>query len=46
MPYFRTFDSFPPGYLNLNKTTAKSRQIRAREQTAELVMESGSKSRV
>ena len=32
MPYFKTFDSFPPGNLNLNKTTAKSRQIRAREQ--------------
>ena len=28
MPYFKTFDSFPPGNLSLNQTTAKSRQIR------------------
>ena len=25
MPYFKTFDSFPPGNLNLNQTTAKSK---------------------
>ena len=42
MPYFKTFDSFPPGNLNLNQTTAKSRQIRAREHTVSREIEKSS----
>ena len=33
MPYFKTFDSFPPGNLNLNQTTAKSRQITSEQES-------------
>ena len=33
MPYFKTFDSFPPGNLSLNQTTAKSRQIQSEQES-------------